>query len=447
MTINSLTEEEFVKILKMYLSPAKPISSVELLHGRTTALRSIEKALYADGRHIFIYGERGVGKSSLAQTAATQYQSSDNDYILIECAPDTTFLGTINSIINKVLKKSSTTIETSHKAKLTAKLIDYEFNHKKTNVQSKLEVDTIDSASEAIREIGELHSIRPIIVIDEFDTIENEDERKKFAILLKHLGDKNIKVKFIFSGIGESLESLLGLHLSSIRQLETISLERLSWDARWEIIENAASALGVSIGKDILVRIAGITDGFPYYAHLIAEKLFWHLFESSDCRTEVSVDDYYAAIDSAIDGISPHLKRPYEKATACRDRQYSFILWAVADAYDLLRNNMNIYQSYERIMHVLEGESLDRTTFNRMLNTLKQKTSDSILVTVPSRKGWCRFRESMVRGYVRLLAESNGIQLDVESYDDPCPTKTIRIFARSKDRFRGFPTRPKGFQK
>ena len=41
------------------------------------------------GRNIFIFGERGVGKTSLAKTAANQYQSSDREFIDVSCAPDT----------------------------------------------------------------------------------------------------------------------------------------------------------------------------------------------------------------------------------------------------------------------------------------------------------------------------------------------------------------------
>jgi replication-associated recombination protein RarA len=74
--IKDLEREQFVKILHTHLSPTSPIESEEHLFGRSKQLQSIEQALCAPGRSIFVYGDRGVGKTSLAQTVAYSHQSS-----------------------------------------------------------------------------------------------------------------------------------------------------------------------------------------------------------------------------------------------------------------------------------------------------------------------------------------------------------------------------------
>ena len=88
--IQGYDKNSFGKKLNEVVSPARPIISIENLVGRSQELDRIEKALYASGRNIFIYGERGVGKSSLAATAANQWQSSDAKYIDVSCSPDST---------------------------------------------------------------------------------------------------------------------------------------------------------------------------------------------------------------------------------------------------------------------------------------------------------------------------------------------------------------------
>jgi uncharacterized protein len=70
-------EELFGIALHRVLSPSHAIQSAELLRGRTEHLAEIRRALYSPGRQVFIYGHRGVGKTSLAQTAAFERQSSE----------------------------------------------------------------------------------------------------------------------------------------------------------------------------------------------------------------------------------------------------------------------------------------------------------------------------------------------------------------------------------
>jgi|ERR1017187_2153403 replication-associated recombination protein RarA len=74
--IKTLNREDFANLLHANLSPTSPIQSQEHLFGRSKQLQLIEQALCAPGRSIFIYGDRGVGKTSLAQTVAYSHQGS-----------------------------------------------------------------------------------------------------------------------------------------------------------------------------------------------------------------------------------------------------------------------------------------------------------------------------------------------------------------------------------
>jgi len=80
MAILGFDKHHFGIRLNEVLFASQPIQSIEHLYGRAPELDRIEKALFAPGRHIFIYGDRGVGKSSLAATAANQYQDSTASY-------------------------------------------------------------------------------------------------------------------------------------------------------------------------------------------------------------------------------------------------------------------------------------------------------------------------------------------------------------------------------
>ena len=64
MSIAGFDRRSFEKALKQTLSPTTPIRSAEFLRGRDKKLEDIRRAVIQPGRHIFIYGDRGVGKTS-----------------------------------------------------------------------------------------------------------------------------------------------------------------------------------------------------------------------------------------------------------------------------------------------------------------------------------------------------------------------------------------------
>jgi uncharacterized protein len=67
--------EGFGAQLDAVLSPSRAIKSHEFLQGRDAQLTEVRQALSMQGRHVFIHGFRGVGKTSLAYTAAIRRRS------------------------------------------------------------------------------------------------------------------------------------------------------------------------------------------------------------------------------------------------------------------------------------------------------------------------------------------------------------------------------------
>lgn len=63
--IRGYTEVEFGRTLGAVLSASRLIHCIEYLKRREKEPYTIKRSLYAAGRHVFICGDRGVGKSSL----------------------------------------------------------------------------------------------------------------------------------------------------------------------------------------------------------------------------------------------------------------------------------------------------------------------------------------------------------------------------------------------
>ncbi len=211
MAIEGYDKRSFGAKLNEVVSPSRPILSVEHLVGRAQELDRIEKALMAPGRNVFIFGERGVGKTSLAATAANQWQSSDADYIDVSCAPDSTVNSIISSIASQAVNQSWTSsTKQVEQTKLNFKWLSYSLKNERSPVDISGKIKHLSDAIEVLKEVSVLHSDSPVVVLDEVDRIQDEKEIELLADLLKQLGDKRVDLKFIFTGVGSSLNEILG---------------------------------------------------------------------------------------------------------------------------------------------------------------------------------------------------------------------------------------------
>ncbi|MBB6249150.1 ATP-binding protein [Rhodanobacter sp. A1T4] len=433
MDPRSLEEHEFGARIHQVLFPATPIQSSEFLFGREAQLDRIRRSLMAPGRQIFIYGERGVGKSSLANAAAAEYQSSDAPPIHVSCSSDGTFNSVVWALIKATNAEPNGSVSVRTEGHVQAKFLGASRQHEETTPVSTQPLN-IEEAAARLDSAFERYSKQSIAVIDEFDRIPDSKERNRFAELLKALGDRNSRVKLIFTGVASALNELLESHASAHRQLDTIELARLNFQPRIDIVKKALAAFDTDADMSVIYRIGNVSNGFPYYVHLMAEQLLWVWYEDRTADT-IELKHLHNAFARAADVVHADLRRPYDQAARGRDHA-AYVLWAVADAYDLERGNDAIWRSYQLICEALPTEPLERRKVTEQLRKLRDQSHASILAVDPARR-LHRFNEAMVRGYVRMVAASQGIELDDQNFDVP---PQIMHIPRASNRKRWFDT-------
>lgn len=410
------THDEFGKLVGRVLSPAQPLQSEEFLRGREMQLAEMKKALYQPGRHVLIHGLRGVGKSSLAQTAAFSL-SKNHDPILVACDSNTTFASIVREIFNEADRKNPKVSTQVKEVGGSLSRFGIGLSGKLTTTEETVQAPASINDAVRLMEYLTLHfSEEPVVVIDEFDLVKDPREQEQFATFVKHVSDKHVNVKFIFCGIGESVDALMSAHASADRYFHTVGLGQLPWEARAEIIGEAAMAVGIEVGRDTVIRVSRISDGFPHYVHFLSEKLFWRVYEG-DTAGHANAEQFEQAMSDAAQSMELRLKGPYEQATRKYNNDYESVLWAVADGHELQRRSTDIFDSYLRVMRDRKDDALDRKKFNQRLNSLKKQSHGGILIG--SRSGWYEFAEKMIRGYVRLRAETSGVALDIDHPSAP----------------------------
>ncbi|UWR74053.1 ATP-binding protein [Phaeobacter inhibens] len=414
------SSREFGLALGKVLSAAQPLQSEEFLKGREQQLHGIEKALYAPGRHVLIHGLRGVGKSSLAQTAAFK-TARGHDPIIVSCDPSSTFKSIIKDIFDDASGRDPRVVEVVRKVEVQGGLSFLKGGASSSQTEREIpEPLSVNDAVRVIHALSDTMGERPVFVVDEFDLIQSEEVQRDFANLVKQVSDKHIEACFIFCGIAESTDALMAAHASADRYFHAVNLGRLPWEARVEIINGAAEALGISVDRNTALRIAAISDGFPFYVHFISEKLFWAVYEAKNGGL-VTPDLFQDAMAEAASAMDMKLRGPWERATQKYEEASAAILYAVADGHEFKKRSSDIFEGYTGIMKQLDRTPLGRDKFNARMHRLKQTSSDCILSG--TRAGWYEFTEKMIRGYVRLKADQAGVFLDP---DHPAAVKLMR---------------------
>lgn len=427
MAISDLSEADFVDVLQRYLTPSSPIQRIQTLRGRQEQVKQITRAFHSPGRHVFIHGDRGVGKSSLALSVGNHLSAQDQKPIQVACNGES-FFSILKSVASQLLSNAPIKSQSAPKGALT--LGAYGLSAKVEAQLAGREVPELQSLNETVSVIRYCVDRSPeerVVIFDEFDALTNDADKSLFADFIKQMGDQSVPVKMFFTGIGQSLESLLAAHHSCYRYLASVALSPLNWDGRLAIIEAASEALGVEVDMSTMYRIGAISDGFPHYIHLICEKLFWVVFDAPDTISKVKPEHYKEAIEGAVQDIEPFLRELYETATRKYNNDYQEVLWAVADHHEFSRRSSDIFASYVEIMKQHGSAPADRQKFNARMNALKRSSHGEILLG--TRQGWYELREPILRGYIRLRAEREGVSL---AQDHPHETgaRSLGLFNR-----------------
>lgn len=415
MPIKNLSSDELAEILGSLLTPSKEITTPERLFGRALRLIEIERSFASEGRHVFIYGDRGVGKTSLAVTAAHLHNHSGDEPIYVPCGENTSFADVLQAIGSATVPVAKRAEQRKWAGGLNFGLasignVGGNVAHESKSALPK-PVNVIE-ALDVIRLVGDASKGRRIIVIDEFDRIRKDEDKVLFSELIKNSATLDVDARFIFCGIGRSIEEIIGAHPSSGRYFEPIELEKLHHNFLWDIINQVASRTNVDVPSEITTRIGIVSDGFPHFVHLIGQCMFWAMQDDPDEVTECSRAHYESGIRGALQKTEPPLRLAWQRATEkTKNRsQYEEALWALADKAETRRQVADIYdRSYKRIMGSRKTDALDQKTFNSRLLTLRKPTHGEVVVGYGS--GYFAFRENVLRGYARLKAETEGIEL------------------------------------
>ena len=304
MAITPERASELRQALHASFSPNAPIRLPDLLRGRRNEIQRTIRAIETKGEHAVVFGDRGVGKTSIGLVTAAisqePHQRRGRRALIASCSTNDNFATIWKKVLDEIL--------TVEKGLGFAETIEYT-----SGGRLSISLEDLQSPND-IRLIVSSLPNPSIIILDEFDRVSNEDTRTQISETIKLFGDHEVNSTIVIVGVADDVSQLMEAHRSIGRHLAEIQVTPLSHKELSEIVQGGLSNAGMTWAIGVPHDIAQLCHGYPNYAHLIGRSAGQAALEAQ--RTEVELEDVQAAIDEMIENSLQSLRGDYERAVA-----------------------------------------------------------------------------------------------------------------------------------
>jgi Cdc6-like AAA superfamily ATPase len=390
--------------------PSTPINRRQSLSGRWEQLTTIADAVNQPGLHVVIYGERGVGKTSIANVIDPLLHVLDHPDDPNSHAPGRPVI-----IVNA--NSEDRFSDLWHRA---FENIEWEIAAPKFGLAQGHDVQTHSAheffdlpSSLTVDHVRRVLSKLPgsVFIFDEFDRLDRPT-RRLFTDLIKTLSDRAIESTIILVGVSETVDELIEDHASINRAIVQVPMPRMTSRELMEILEKASKALSIQFDEHASESIVKLSQGLPHYTHLVG-------LNSVRCACDVftklvGVDHVHAGCMKSVVHAQQTVRANYSNAihSSHPGALYSQILLACAISAAASNDEQGFFQPAHIIEPLSEilGKLVQVSTFNKHLNEF---ASDDKRGRVLERRGQprsyrFRFRDPLMPPYIMMKAIESG---------------------------------------
>lgn len=282
-------------------SPSAPVSRRDLFAGRTQQMEDLVNTVYERGQHAVIYGERGVGKTSLAATMGLVLDQSGTSVIRINCDGADDFSTIWHKIFDEISFLPPVAADESVRSRLS-----------EIASKERITPNDVRHSLQAVSAVGDV-----VIFIDEFDTVTDPSVHGLFADTLKTLSDQLVSSTVVIIGVADNLDELIAQHGSVRRALAQIHMPRMSQTELAEIVGRGLRYLGLACEGHALARITQLSQGFPYYTKLLAQSATRSALDAH--RPGIALEDVDQAVDRVVARVHETIRGLYNQAISGSD--------------------------------------------------------------------------------------------------------------------------------
>lgn len=365
------------------------------------------------GQHAILYGERGVGKTSLAGLVHVIWSEAfkDSDRVVatrVACDRGDDF----QSIWGKVAEG----IEVEYEKRDMLARANGTFQRAAERLR-RPDVNPHD-----IRRFFEIADKKFIVTIDEFDKVEDPDVSGLTADTIKLLSDYSVDTTLIVVGVADNVDDLIHEHQSIDRCLVQVLMPRMSIEELQQIVETRLDIVQMDIESRALLRIAAFSQGLPHYTHLLGLHAAVDAVKHGSRRVESANVD--AALKVAIRNAQQSILDAYRQAVDSHQRrnlyQQTLVACAMTKPDELgYFTPADVREPMSQIMK--ERREID--SFMKQLRALTESARGYVLqIKGPTHNRKFRFRDPLLRPYVVFRAVDEGLVEESAAYAFSAPS-------------------------
>lgn len=286
------------RALRAAFTPTRPVRAGHSFAGRHAQIARVLGAIEIERAHVVLYADRGRGKTSLTNILAHTLRARNHMVARFVCAVESDFESVCRGLVRD-LPRSFLAVPAC-------------------------EGDEFDGCEGALpsgplqpRDIvalaGRLTGRSLVLIVDEFDRVQDDATRTRLADTIKQLSDRSAPIAFLIVGVSDSLEELFGRHPSIQRSIVPLPLPLLTDPEIESILSAGAQAASLAFRLAAVARIRDLARGVPYVAHLLALHAGNAALDRGSMA--VGVDDVRAAVMLAVEQADPRVAALYDLLT------------------------------------------------------------------------------------------------------------------------------------
>lgn len=389
-------------------TPATPVRDDMFSNRRHEDLQDrVEAVLGERGRQVVLFGETGVGKTSLVQHLCRQ---RGIEYVRVECGA--TFEDTMRDVLARVLREEEVerVVANTTQAELEGSLFKILSSRSKAGSEDRVKTVKLSrSLPSLVAEALAESSVR-VLFLDNFENVfgkrHSKETNRAVAEMLKLFSDRSADaeadVKIVVAGIPSASEELIALDEATARRTAQIEVPRMPSDELDLILQRGGEKLGLEFegfGRDQIVQYS---DGFPYYTHLYGLHCARRAVREDS--SAVTIEHFERGLDEILSDCDLRLRQAYQRAveTSGEVRVRKTVMEAMANVSELEIPFKRVREEFLKL-HPGRYWGVDQ------LNFISPQISKLIAWGVLADRGLSksprnlyRFANPLMRGYVRL---------------------------------------------